>query len=194
MSFARKFKPNAIYHVYNRGNNKRQCFFMPSDYIYFMQKLKKCLLSEQKCSLLFYCLMPNHYHLAFKAEKGLDISKIMQRLVVSYTQMHNAKYKHAGHVFQSKYKSRLVEDDDYFIYLSKYIHCNPAKFTNPYEYKYSSIKEYINASKGCCDTRPLLALFNFSNNEYLDFLRGRIPKQNETLEKILKESLLDDIF
>lgn len=53
------FEPNAIYHIYNQGNNRQQVFFREENYLYCLRKMRKYLLPYG--DLLCYCLMPNHF-------------------------------------------------------------------------------------------------------------------------------------
>lgn len=73
-------------------------------------------------TLLAYCLMPNHFHFFIKQKSALSIDKFMQSLGTRYTMYFNRKYKRVGSLFQAVYKAVLVETEQQFIYLSKYIH------------------------------------------------------------------------
>ncbi|MBI2443256.1 MAG: transposase [Candidatus Levybacteria bacterium] len=141
---ARFIFENAFYHVFNRGINKNEIFLSEEDYAFFLKKLKK-LLSKYDHSLYAYCLMPNHFHISIQTRK-VPISKIMASLTTSYSMYLNKKYNHVGPVFQNRYKSVLIENDSYFLYLSKYIYLNPVKaglVSDPLSYSYSSIREAI---------------------------------------------------
>ncbi|MCL5439039.1 MAG: transposase [Patescibacteria group bacterium] len=72
--------------------------------------------------LLAYCLMPNHFHLFIKQNTKGQIDKFMNSLGTRYTMYFNRKYKRVGPLYQSVYKAVLVEYEEQFIYLSKYIH------------------------------------------------------------------------
>lgn len=73
-------------------------------------------------TLLAYCLMPNHFHFFIKQKSPLSIDKFIQSLATRYTMYFNRKYKRVGSLFQAVYKAVLVEAEEQFIYLSKYIH------------------------------------------------------------------------
>lgn len=73
-------------------------------------------------TLLAYCLMPNHFHFFVKQRSALSIDKFMQSLCTRYTMYFNRKYKRVGSLFQAVYKAVLVQTEEQFIYLSKYIH------------------------------------------------------------------------
>ena len=89
--------------------------------------------------------MDNHYHLLIETPSG-NLSQIMRHINGAYTTYYNIKRKRAGHLFQGRYKSILVETDEYADALSRYIHLNPVKakmVDSPGAYEWSSYKYYI---------------------------------------------------
>ena len=135
---------NAFYHVFNRGINKQQIFFSDDDYFFFLNKLKS-LQKKYDHSIYAFCLMPNHYHISIQTRK-VPISKIISSLATSYSMYFNRTYSHLGPVFQNRFKSILIENDNYFLKLSQYIYLNPIKSglaTDPALYKFSSIREAL---------------------------------------------------
>ena len=76
-----------LYHVITRGNNRQLIFASDDDYLKLL-----ALLAHQKARLPFYlyayCLMPNHIHLLIERRDD-SISRMMQRLLTSYSQYHN---------------------------------------------------------------------------------------------------------
>ena len=69
--------------------------------------------------------MPNHVHLLLKSES--DISKLMHNVNLSYAQYYKKIYQHIGHFWQDRFKSFIVEDDDYLLTAGKYIEMNPGR-------------------------------------------------------------------
>ncbi len=76
----------------------------------------------EEITFLAYCLMPNHFHFFIKQKGALSIDKFMQSLCTRYTMYFNSKYKRVGSLFQAVYKAVLIETEQQFVYLSKYIH------------------------------------------------------------------------
>jgi len=118
---------NVVYHIYNRGVSKRKIFLMDDDYRFFMYKLsfynKKYLIN-----LISFCLMPNHFHLLLYTEDEKEnISKFMKGLQLSYAFYYNKKHDHSGHVFQGKYKNKVVNHPLYMDKITKYISENPVR-------------------------------------------------------------------
>lgn len=72
--------------------------------------------------LIAYCLMPNHFHFLVKQKSNYGIDMFMQSLCTRYTMYFNRKYKRVGSLFQSVYKAVLVNTDEQFLHLTRYIH------------------------------------------------------------------------
>ena len=92
-----------------------------------------------------YCLMTNHYHILIETKEN-EIWHIMQRLLLNYTKYYNRKYNKDGHLFKGRYKACIVENDEYFLQTSRYIHLNPVRakmIGYPQDYKWSSYKTMI---------------------------------------------------
>lgn len=51
----------------------------------------------------------------------------MQRLLTAYALYARFKHRRPGHVFQGRFKAKLVEDDLYLRAVTRYIHLNPVK-------------------------------------------------------------------
>lgn len=136
--------PGAIYHIMTRGNRKSELFRAKSDYRYYLSILK--LVKEAyPFSLTSYCLMKNHVHLQLKT-KEIEIWKIMRQINLYYAKYFNKKYNLVGHVFQGRYKSKLITDAAYDIGLSRYIHLNPVEaklVSKPEDYIWSSYNAYL---------------------------------------------------
>lgn len=159
---------NGIYHIYNRGVEKRIIFEDEQDYKVFLNYLKEYLSSPQKTtstilqggtlqvnyhsrnnfsdeiSLLAFCLMPNHVHLLIKQKDKNSIKKFTKSLFTRYSMYFNKKYDRVGSLFQSSYKATNVVNKDYLLDVTRYIHKNPLKFTKNLVDTYSSYAHYLN--------------------------------------------------
>ena len=145
---ARLTYPGGFYHIFNRSLEKKTIFKQSRDYIKLLDKLTD-LIHEGDWIIYAYCLMPNHYHFLIE-EKKMPISKLMGRLLTSYGVYFNKKYHRQGPLFQDRFKSKLIQKDNYFLKVSRYIHLNPVNAgltENPENYPYSSLKEYLGNSK-----------------------------------------------
>ena len=135
-----------IYHIYNRGIEKRDIFVDRGDYIRFLNIL--CFFNDvnpvdffnlskggstslaeveppdqakKLVEILCFCLMPNHYHFILKSLTENGIANFMKKLGTGYTMYFNKKYQRSGHLFQGRYKHREINSEDGFMYLSGYI-------------------------------------------------------------------------
>lgn len=134
-----------FYHLYNRGHNKEKIFREDRDYDFLLSKIKK-LIKQGDWIIYAYCLMPNHYHFLVEEKKD-RIAKFIGRLFTGYSIYFNKKYRRQGTLFQDRFKSKIIQKENYFLTVSRYIHLNPYKsgITNdPMNYPYSSLREYNN--------------------------------------------------
>jgi hypothetical protein len=76
--------------------------------------------------LYSYVLMSNHFHLLVETPLG-NLSEFMRHFNISYTGYFNHRHQRAGHVYQGRYKSILVDKEAYLTLLSRYIHLNPIR-------------------------------------------------------------------
>lgn len=123
---SRGLADNHYYHLLNRGNGQQQVFLCEDDYRVFVDLLRAAK-ERYPLHLYGYCLMPNHFHLLVKPEKGEDLSRWMQWLMTSHVRRHHRVYRTSGHIWQGRYKSFLVQDADYMLTLLRYIEGNPVR-------------------------------------------------------------------
>ncbi len=149
-----RFVEDQIYHIYNRGVEKRDIFLDKQDYLRFIHGLfefndkettintlyhfntksleieSKNIEKERKprkllVEILVFTLMPNHFHLLIKQKVENGIVKFMQKLGTGYTMYFNKKYQRVGGLFQGRFKAALVSEEAHFLHLPFYIHTNP---------------------------------------------------------------------
>ncbi|MBC3888422.1 transposase [Acetobacterium paludosum] len=145
---ARAKSITGIYHVILKGIDGRNIFLDDSDRSIFMEKLNKAR-EIGGFQLYAYCLMDNHVHLLIKEGEALGTS--IKRITVGYVQLHNNKYGRTGHLFQNRFNSEAVEDDQYLMTVVRYIHRNPLKggmIAQMEEYPWSSYDKVIQAYQG----------------------------------------------
>lgn len=129
-------------HVYTRGNGKQILFEERTDYIYYLQLLKK-YSSETGVAICSFCLMENHVHLiVYDPER--KISQLMSRLSSAYSGYFNWKYKRTGHLFEGRFNSIPIESEDYLLRVFRYVLNNPksSKICKAEEYPWSSYSRY----------------------------------------------------
>lgn len=138
-------------HIIVRGNGQQILFEDSADKEKYLAFLKK-YAEESEIIVLAYCLMDNHVHLLVRDSQA-HIPVLMKKTGVCYVQYYNRKYERTGHLFQDRYKSELITDDEYLLSAFRYILNNPAKagICRPEEYFWSSYREYGKAN-GLTDT------------------------------------------
>jgi len=117
---------NIIYHVINRGNGRQEVFHKDKDYEAFMKLIKEAK-ERYPVKLFGYSLMPNHFHMAVKPEKGEELSKWMQWLMTSHVRRYHRHYGSSGHVWQGRYKSFMIQEDSHLQMAMRYIEGKPVR-------------------------------------------------------------------
>lgn len=175
-----KLEDFAYYHVYNRGAHKAPIFHDSNDYermlkllyianndaILCMSKLPEivygCTREKPFVDIVAYCLMPNHIHIAMRAQDEKKMAAFIHKLSTAYTKYYNLKYDHSGTIWQGPYKYKTVTDETYLSVLINYIHLNPYGLKEPdlkkearddqyykearlysAKYSYSSFRDYL---------------------------------------------------
>lgn len=123
---ARITMDNAVYHIITRGNQKQTVFRDQLDYQEYLRLLMK-YKKENKFKIYCFCLMPNHVHIIIEVHLKETLNKIMRGLNLSYTLYFNSKYKTVGHLWQDRFKSKIISKDAYLIECIKYIESNPIR-------------------------------------------------------------------
>ncbi len=142
------FIDDEIYHVYNRGVDKRVVYTDSGEYLRFVHHLyefnDECTTNnltyhflkngddemqkrrrEHLVDILAFALMPNHYHLLLKQRVESGISKFMQKVGTGYTLFFNEKHTRSGSLFQGRFKAVHVTSDVQLRHVLHYIHLNP---------------------------------------------------------------------
>ncbi len=202
------FSTNAVYHVYNRGTEKRKIFLDHADWSRFLSNLQEFndanpamhwkykesevqLRTPPLVQILAYCLMPNHYHLMLRQIHENGIPLFMQKLGTGYTNYFNQKNERSGALFQGRFKSVAVERDEYLGYLPHYIHLNPKEVVgeNWRTYPWSSYLAYIgrpNPALSVDDFEFMLSLYEPTGYQHhLDEWLASKEKQNDLASVLL---------
>jgi REP element-mobilizing transposase RayT len=120
--------PGAYYHITCRGNERKEIFLDGRDEEIFLNKLARSL-DIYKVSCLAYICMPNHFHLLATTPEG-NLSEFMRHFNISYTSAFNKRHDRVGHLYQGRYKSFLIDADNYLLSVSRYVHLNPIRVNN----------------------------------------------------------------
>ena len=198
--------PGATYHVMSRGNRHVRIFDDAADYRLFLEYMLQ-IREKHRYWVHSICLMTNHFHIAIETEDD-KLSRIMQKVLSVYAEEFNHRYNYSGHLFEGRYTASLIEDDRYFLEVSRYIHLNPVKammVREPLMYKYSSYSLYVSGEtevrRGIVrsmmaeivDTGRVLGAFPREPREqYRMFVEGKIShaEQEMLIMKDMKENEL----
>jgi len=149
----------ACYHILARGNGKQKVFLEQNDFLVCIKKLRE-YKQEHGFLLYGYCLMPNHIHLIGEPIVPENLSKFMHAFLRSYTAYFNNRYARVGHLWQGRFKSKVINKDGYLINCVNYIEFNPLRaglVKSAAEYQWSSYKERVFYR---VDTLPMLDQFS----------------------------------
>ena len=147
------FAEGQVYHIYNRGTERREIFLADHDRcrfvnnLYYLNNSNPTVCSGESIyrqlpesglgvvksppskivDILAFVLMPNHYHLILAQKVPGGISEFMHKLGTAYTMYFNKRYQHSGVLYQGRFKAILLKRENHFNYLPFYVHANPLK-------------------------------------------------------------------
>lgn len=129
-------------HIVQRGHNRDACFFSEDDYHAYLHWLGVALKTTD-CHLHAYVLMTNHVHLLLTPPAPEAVSNLVISLGRRYVQYVNRTYRRTGTLWDSRYKSSLVQAEAYLLLCQRYIELNPvraAMVDDPAHYRWSSYR------------------------------------------------------
>ena len=141
---ARHAPGGMVFHVLNRGNDRRTIFHKRGDALAFLR-----LLGEAKGAadvrLLAYCLMPNHWHLVLWPRGDGDLSRYVGWLSTTHVRRYRKHYggEGEGHLYQGRFKSFPVQSDLHLLCALRYVEANPLRagiVPRAEEYRWSSLR------------------------------------------------------
>ncbi len=202
------------YHVYNRGVDKRDIFMNKHDLDRFVLSVKlfnsidpivsiqskrlekidvqRLVVAENSIekplvSIVCYCFNPNHFHFIVRQEVEGGISEFFKRLLGGYTKYFNEIHNRSGSLFQGRFKSNLIADDQYFLKIGPYVNMNYAVHSIPSEKSYlvlASDKEYDSGNFHIVSKDAIIAHNAGSASLFLDFYNNKDHFNDECLKTI----------
>ena len=133
---------NVPLHIVQRGHNRAPCFHAEEDYTAYLHWLGEAL-KETRCHLHAYALMTNHVHLLLTPENAGAIPDLVISLGRRYVQTINTTYHRTGTLWDSRYKSSLIQAEPYLLDCMRYIELNPlraAMVDDPAHYRWTSYR------------------------------------------------------
>ena len=210
------FANNEFYHIYNRGVDRRKIFSDQYDLRRFFQSMDEFntvnpigsiyensfldphIRSKRKSRRLVkfiaYCLNPNHYHFILQQIANEGISEFMKRLGGGYTWYFNNRYQRSGYLFQSVFKAKHINSNNYLLSLSAYVNLNyrvhklggaTAKLSK------SSLDEYVYKHlDNFCEKKIISEQFK-NKLEYKEFAENSLA---DTLERKQRDKELGSLL
>ena len=137
-----------FYHVLVEGIRKEKIFKINKDKEQYIELLKR-YADDGNTQVLAYCILREHAHILIYSNQVADLSKVMQKVNLSYSRFYNVKYNREGFVFKNRFSSEPLESIERVFSCIKFIHNSPLK--NRYvkeikKYKYSSYNTYENSN------------------------------------------------
>lgn len=134
--------PGQPQHIIQRGNNRQAIFAAEADYRFFRDALVEGA-RKHGLAIHAYVWMTNHVHLLATPEFHDSISKTVQSVGRRYVQYFNYTYRRSGTLWEGRYRSTVVDSEQYLLTLMRYIELNPVRAdmaTHPGDYPWSSYR------------------------------------------------------
>lgn len=201
-----KLVENELYHVYNRGVDKRIIFLHKRDFDRFFESMKIFNTKESVGNLtrhdnkedkerlidfIAYCINPNHFHFIITPLIKGGVEKFMHKLCMGYSKYFNAKHQRSGALFQGKFKAIHIDTNEYLLHLSAYVNLNDKVHKHQGDSR-SSWKEYVESdANSLCKKDVVLEHFK-NRDEYAKFAKEAL--KNITDRKSLLKELESNQF
>lgn len=181
---ARIIAPGYPHHVTQRGNNRAPVFFDDEDRQTYL-KLLAAYAHRHSLQICAYCLMDNHIHLLVVPETETGLARGIGLTNQVYTQYLNRKLGQSGRVWQNRFFSCLVGNEQYLWAVARYIERNPLKLglaKKPEAYRWSSAKAHLT---GAADAvlGPFSWLAPSERSAYRKFVRTANEEMDEAIRR-----------
>lgn len=167
--------PNYPHHVVQRGHNRQVVFVENEDYERYLADLRE-LKDAFGVKVYAYCLMTNHVHLLLAPDESVTgLSQLMKTLSARMTRYRNRLEHRSGTLWESRFKSSLVQSDAYLLACSRYIELNPVRarlVRRAAEYPWSSYTQHVGGSCMWIDSDPCYKALAESEDERHDRYRA----------------------
>ncbi|RLD09310.1 MAG: hypothetical protein DRI44_08795 [Chlamydiae bacterium] len=182
------------YHVFNRGNEKRDVFFSDSERTYFLDFLFESA-ETFNVEVHNYALMSNHFHLFIRTLEP-NLCRFMQGFMNKFVKVYNTKRERVGRLFQGPYRAIVVDSNEYGHELSRYIHLN---YVRGHKWKNVSVRKRLEALNEYpwSSYRVYAGLeephWPIKSSEILSDFGATLEKQRKQYARYVKEGLLKEI-
>ncbi len=118
--------PGIPQHIIQRGNNRQVCFGSEEDFAAYAHWLAE-YSRKYRVAIHAWVFMTNHVHLLVTPETETGVSKMMQTLGRHYVRYFNYTYKRTGTLWEGRFKSCIVDEENYLLVCQRYIELNPVR-------------------------------------------------------------------
>jgi len=136
--------PGLPQHIIQRGNNRQVCFASDEDFSAYAHWLDE-YSRKYRVAIHAWVFMTNHVHLLVTPETQTGVSRLMQTLGRHYVRYFNHTYKRTGTLWEGRFKSCVVDAEDYLLICQRYIELNPIRagmVADPGDYRWSSYSSH----------------------------------------------------
>lgn len=136
----RLFLPDQPQHIVVRGHNRDPVMARLEDFRF----MYRCMLeatTNHSVAVHAWVLMHNHIHLLLTPSDANALPKTMQSIGRRYARYFNRVYHRSGSLWEGRYKSALIDTDEYLMSCYRYVELNPVRagiVRSPEDYSYSS--------------------------------------------------------
>ncbi|MCO7522675.1 MULTISPECIES: transposase [unclassified Pseudomonas] len=182
--------PHYPHHIVHRGHNRQVVFAQDTDFQRYLADLRE-LKDAFGVNVYAYCLMTNHVHLLLVPDDACaGLSQLMKTLAARATRYRNRLEGRSGTLWESRFKSSIVQSDTYLLACCRYIELNPVRARMTAEagdYPWSSYSVRMGAAKrqNWLDDNPLFETFGVTeelrHKRYAEFVREAISEEELSL-------------
>ena len=189
--------PGAVHHVMSHGNDGIDLFRDDQDRLRFLEFLARAV-KRFRWVVHDYCLMTNHLHVVIETPE-CTLSDGMHWLLGIYAQSFNRRHRRRGHLFQDRFKSVLVEQENYLLTLSRYVALNPVAagmLERPEDYRWSSYRARAGHERApdWLTTGPIDSLLgqelSQAREEYRKFVNAGLNDPRDLMDEVLGQIYL----
>lgn len=167
-----KFIPGQYYHIYSRvifnipefkptknaerlalnflianSTNSEEVFrYLRNNRNVSQDKIQEILKNGKKIvDIICYSIMPDHYHLLIRERKENGIINFVHKCNTSVAKYINIRNERRGPLFENRFKAKHINENNYLLHLSLYIHLNPLDFLTGKEWREHGVKDWKSA-------------------------------------------------
>ena len=187
---------NKIYHIVLKGINSNDIFLSDNDYKLFLKYFKEACV-DYNVEIIAYCLMSNHVHFILKFSNE-HMAEMFKSFGAKYVPKYNYIHSKTGPLFNGRYYSSPINDDEYLFAVLRYIHYNPVSAgisREPGDYSRSSYNDYIYHNNSITDISFIESLLSDSEFEALHIVDDNILDEffimNSKVNGIKQKEIVD---